>query len=178
MGGDVFLIYATMVLKRAIDKAIALPRLQPGYPNWKGEPKTWCNELVGIVFEEIGYDLKPILEPGGRYAWTGATMMFDNAASLAAIAGSPVQEISAQQAQARANIGIPILAAARRTIDDNKHSSHVGIVYPTNDEWDPQKGALIGQAGAKQTHGVRSAYDSFIKWGLVGPRYFQLPVKV
>ena len=178
MAGDVMNLYPTMALKRKIDEVIARPKFQPDYPNWKGEPRTWCNEAANAILDELGYDTRPILEPRGRIGWTSATTMYDNAVKLAAIAGGPVHEVSPRQAQAMANLGIPILAAARRKIDDDKHHSHVGIVYPTNDQWNPKAGPLIGQAGAKATHGVRSAYDSFTKWGLTSPRYFQLPLKV
>ena len=167
-------IYATVLLKRKIDEVIARPKFQPGMPRWDGTPATWCNEAVYAIMTELGYDMMPILEPKGRIGWTGATMMFDKAVE-AIKSNTGVFELTGYQAQAAANVGVPILAAARRKGD--KESSHVGIVYPTDDLWNEKKGPLIGQAGSKQTHGVRSAYDSFVKWGLIGPRYFQLPQK-
>jgi len=166
-------IYATVVLKRKIDEVIARPEYQPGVPRWDGTPATWCNEAANAILVELGYNTKPILETKG-IKWTGATAMYNNASKLASISGSPVQEVSARQAQAMANIGQPVLAAAKNP--NPKYSSHVGIVYPTDDKWNPKKGPLIGQAGAKQTHGIRSAYDSFTKWGLSTPRYFRLPL--
>jgi len=168
-------IYATKVLKDKIDEVIARPKYQPGVPRWDGTPATWCNEAANAVLVELGYDTKPILEAKG-IGWTGATAMYINASRLAAVSGSPVHEVSARQAQAMANIGIPVLAAAKNP--DPGKSSHVGIVYPTDDKWNPKAGPLIGQAGAKVTHGIRSAYESFVKWGLSTPRYFQLPLKV
>jgi hypothetical protein len=175
MGGDVMLIYATMVLKRKIDSVIARPEYQPGVPRWDGTPATWCNEAANAVLVELGYNTKPILNPKG-IKWTNALSIYTNAIAVAASGGADVHEVSPRQAQARANIGIPILAVAKNP--NPKQSSHVGIVYPTNDEWNPKAGPLIGQAGAKQTHGVRSAYDSFTKWGLSTPRYFQLPLAI
>ena len=169
------LIYATMVLKRKIDSVIARPEYQPGVPRWDGTPATWCNEAANAVLVELGYNTKPILNPKG-IKWTNALSMYMNSIAVAAVGGADVHEVSPRQAQARANIGIPILAAAKNP--NPKQSSHVGIVYPTNDAWNPKAGPLIGQAGAKQTHGIRSAYDSFTKWGLSTPRYFQLPLAV
>jgi hypothetical protein len=169
-------IYATVLLKRKIDEVIARPKFQPGMPRWDGTPATWCNEAVHAIMTELGYDMTPILElKGRRIGWTGATMMFDLAAVEVESTNSAIIEMEPFQAQAAANIGVPILAAARRKGD--KGSSHVGIVYPTDDLWNAKKGPLIGQAGSTQTHGIHSAYDSFVKWGLIGPRYFQLPQK-
>ncbi len=164
-------------LNDKIIEVISRAKFQPNVPGADGKPTTWCNEAANAVLVEMGFDTKPILDPKG-IGWTGATMMYDNSCGVALTGGAGVYEVSPRQAQAWANLGVPVLAAARRVIDDKKHSSHVGIVAPSDTKWSPAAGAWIGQAGSTLTHGFRSAFDSFVKWGLVGPRYFILPIQV
>jgi hypothetical protein len=157
-----------------IKEVIERPQYQPGKKRSDGTMITFCNEAANTIFIEMGYDTKSILNPQG-IGWTGATALYDNAVKAITDEKSGVTEIDGRQAQAYANLGIPILAAARRKIDDAFHSSHVGIVAGDDNTYDPVKGPWVGQAGA--VNGFRSAYDSFTKWGLSTPRYFMLPKK-
>jgi hypothetical protein len=161
-------------LRNKIIEVISRPEYQPNIPDANGRPTTWCNEAANAVLVERGFDTRPILEPRG-IGWTGATAMYDNCVAVSKSGGAGVFELSPRQAQLYADQGWAVLAAARRTINDDQHASHVGIVCPTDDPWNPAAGPWIGQAGA--VNGFRSAYDSFTKWGLSTPRYFIMPLK-
>jgi len=171
-------------MRDKIVEVISRTHFQPGFPSWAEQHRkenplpaapgvskttTWCNEAANAVLVELGFDTRPILDPKG-IGWTGATAMHANATAVARTGGAGVFEVSPRQAQAWANAGIPVLAAAR---NPKPGSSHVGIVAPTDDPWDAAAGPWIGQAGAK--NGFRSAYESFTRWGLVELRYFIMP---
>jgi hypothetical protein len=169
----VILSPAAFVLRNKIIEIISLPEYQPGKKRPDGTPITYCNEAWERIARELGFDTSVLLEIQG-IGWTGATKICDNAAALAKV--GKIWEISPRQAQLFANLyGIPVLAAARRLIDDNLHSSHVGTVAPDDSPWNPAAGDWIGQAGAE--NGFRSSYDSFIKWGLASPHLYVLPLK-
>jgi len=176
-------------LGNKIVEVISRTQFQPGYPKWAeqhpsdgsaplparpgaSKTTTWCNEAANAVLVELGFDTRPILDPKG-IGWTYSTAMVANAIRCAAVGGCGVFEVSSRQAQAWANIGVPVLAAANDPT--GKQPGHLGIVSPTEDAWNPQAGPWIGQAGA--VNGFRSAYDSFTKWGLNPPRFFIMPLK-
>ena len=164
---------AAFVLRNKNIEIISMPRYQPGQTRPDGTPITYCNEAWERISRELGFDTSVVLEISG-ISNTGATAICDNAAAMAKVCR--VWEVSPLQAQLFANLyGIPILAAARRKIDDNFHSSHVGTVAPMDTPWDPAGGPWITQAGA--VNGSRSAYDSFTRWGLASPHYYILPLK-
>ncbi len=163
---------AAYKLGNKIVEVISRPHFQPGYPNANGKPVTWCNEAANAVLVELGFDTRPILEPRG-IGWTYSTRMVENAIRCAAAGGCGVFEVSTRQAQAWADIGVPVLAAANDP--KGKQPGHLGIVCPTDQLWNPKAGPWIGQAGA--VNGFRSAFDSFQKWGLNAPRFFILPLK-
>jgi len=171
----VILSPAAFVLRNKIIEIISKPEYQPGKKRPDGTEITFCNEGWERIERELGFDTSVLLEIQG-IGWTGATKICDNAAAMAKI--GKVWEVSPLQAQLFANLyGIPVLAAARRKIDDKFHSSHVGTVAPTDSPWNPATGPDIGQCGSALVQGHHTAYDSFIKWGLNNPHYYILPLK-
>jgi hypothetical protein len=137
-----------------------------------GRPTTWCNETANAILDELDFDTRIILNPKG-IGWTGATAMYDNALAMSKKALSGVFDIPGRLAQALANIGIPILAAARDTTPADGTISHVGIVCPDEAAYDESLGPFISQAGAK--NGNRYSIKSFP--GLSDPKFFLLPPK-
>ena len=166
-------------------EVIAREQYQPGYPKWvewhdMGMPKrpgvskttTWCNEAANAILIELEYDTRQILHPKG-IGWTSATTMYDNSVAMSSRNLSGVFKIDGRLAQALANIGIPILAAARDITPANGTISHVGIVCPDESQYDDSRGPLISQAGA--VNGTRYCVNSFP--GLSAPAFFLLPPK-
>jgi len=136
------------------------PDVQPGYPNANGDTNvTWCNRALNRMLVMLGGKAELLLEPRG-INWTNANTMYRNA-------GNKCTEISGEkEAQERANAGDLVAVVAYNA----SGPGHVALVCPDEDEYSSQKGALIGQAGAKC--GIMRVLNGF---GRFPVKYFFIP---
>jgi hypothetical protein len=168
-------------LKYKIAEVIAKKIYQNGYPDWRGinvlklplEPGaqpgvTWCNAAGNEILLATGFDTRPILHPQG-IGMTNANAMYMNAVASAARPLSGVIEITGRLAQALANLGIAILAAA----PNPKGPGHIAIVSPDDSTYDDSRGPFTGDAGARNDFNY--AVRQFA--GLSPIKYFLLPLK-
>jgi hypothetical protein len=139
------------------------PDVQPGYPDANGNTKTtWCNRGIHRIATILGGDMTPFLDARG-INWTTANDMYNNADKNAG-------ELSAREAQKRANDGDLILAACFNP----KGSGHVAIVCPSDEEYDESLGPLVGETGAKCR--ITHSKMAFDKYGYKA-RFFIIPKK-
>jgi hypothetical protein len=175
------MIDAAIKLRNVITKIISRKDFQPGYPDWRGlnvlklppEPGaqpgvTWCNAAANAILVELGFDTRAVLHPQG-IGMTNANAMYANAVASAVRPLSGVIEITGRLAQALANLGIAILAAAPNA----KGPGHVAVVAPDEALYDEARGPFTGDAGAKND--FQYALRQFA--GLTPIRYFLLPPK-
>ena len=132
--------------------------VQPGYPDDNdladGVPPepgqtndTWCNRALERMLTALGVEHDVILSdnPHGipDIDYTSANQMANNLANAAQNPDSGVISIDAQTAQEYANRGQPIVAA---WANPGGHG-HVALVVPDDNDYDPELGPHITQAG-------------------------------
>jgi hypothetical protein len=146
-----------------INEVIKRKDVQPGYPNANGDTNTtWCNRGANYIATELGFDMKPFLEPRG-INWTSANTMY-------LLANKNGNEVDGEAAQSIANQGELVLAACY----NSKGSGHVAIVCPSEEEYDKTIGPLVGESGARCR--ITHCKEAFAKWGYQA-RYFIIPRK-
>jgi hypothetical protein len=153
---------AKKILERT-KEVIRRADVQPGYPDANGNTNvTWCNRAAYLIATGCGGDMRPFLEARG-IGWTRANDMYNNAVKNAA-------EVSAGAAQDYANAGKLVLAAAYNP----RGPGHVAIVCPAEEEFNPEYGPLVGEAGARCR--ITHSRAAFEKWGYAA-RFFLVPAK-
>jgi hypothetical protein len=146
-----------------VQKVIADPDVQPGYPDANGSRNTtWCNRGANRIATVLSFDMTPFLDARG-INWTTANAMYQNAVKNAV-------EIYGGEAQETANGGGLVLAACYNP----RGSGHVAIVCPSEEEYDDALGPLVGESGAKCR--ITHSKNAFEKYGYKA-RFFRIPKK-
>ena len=125
-------------------------------PNKKGTGDTYCNIFVWDVTSAMGAEIPHYIDQK-----TGAPMSYPNVSGARHMSANAKYdwlhkhgseygwyEVSAEEAQALANRGQPVVATLRRS----GKSGHIQMVCPSKDgSFDPQRGVMIAQAGSRLT---------------------------
>jgi hypothetical protein len=157
-----------------IQEVITRIDVQPGYPDdpsiEKGVQRkpgmvpgiTWCNRGANYIVTELGFNMKPFLNPRG-INWTTANNIYTNAENNA-------QEVFGAEAQALANSAKLVLAVCFNP----KGSGHVAVVAPSEEEYDDTFGPVVGETGARCR--ITHSKLAFEKYGYKA-RFFIVPKK-
>lgn len=173
-----------MTIKELALQEVVKDDVQPGYPNWQGiqdlkkgeEPKpgmmkgvSWCNRFAERVARMLGYDTRPMLDE--KYHNIGYSSANTCYAQLckASTTGEIPPEITAETAQAIANLNLLAICAA-----PGKYHGHLAIVVSDKNIYDKKKGPRIVQAGGingefyvSQTFVAPGIYPDKIKYFLL-----------
>ena len=144
-----------------ISEVIVRHDVQPGFPDANGNKNvTWCNRGANYIASELGFDMRPFLEPRG-IGWTNANAMYRNAEKNA-------KEIDGREAQEITNNGGLVLVACYNP----SGPGHVAVVCPTDKEYDDTIGPLVGETGARCR--ITHTREAFERWGYKA-RFFVIP---
>jgi hypothetical protein len=148
---------------RGAQEGIPQKREQMKYPD--GSWVTWCNQFAFDLVELLGYKINLCYHLNGKL-WTSPQTFSDLAASRAAGLGTGVRKFTLEQAVGFAQYSIPVVAV------DRLGYGHMAVFHPSSTIEKP----MLVQAGAPQTMGIHSLYDSFTKWSL-DPKFYYFDKK-